>query len=72
MTNKVITIEFILPTLLAIVLGIVLSIGAVYLMDKHLIPVDQTEANYSVAGSRGFVELPNPDGRLSRVHLLLR
>jgi hypothetical protein len=72
MTNKVITIEFIIPTLLAIVLGIVLSIGAVYLTDKHLVPIDQTEANYSVAGSRGFAELPNPDGRLSRVHLLLR
>jgi hypothetical protein len=50
----------------------VLSIGAVYLTDKHLVPIDQAEANHSVAGSRGFVELPNPDGRLSRVHLLLR
>ena len=72
MTNKVITIEFIVPTLLAIALGIVLSIGAVYLTDKHLLPIDQPEANRSVADSRGFVELPNPDGRLSRVHLLLR
>jgi hypothetical protein len=71
MTNKVITIEFVIPTLLAIVLTIVLSIAAVYLTDKHLVPTDQTEANYSVA-SRGFVELPNPDGRLSRVNLLLR
>jgi len=72
MTNKVITVEFVIPTLLAVVLGIVLSIGAVYLTDKHLVPVDQTEASHSVAGSRGFVELPNPDGRLSRVNLLLR
>jgi hypothetical protein len=72
MINKVITIEFIFPTLLAVALAIVLSIGAVYLTDKHLVPVDQTEANYSVAGSRGFLELPNPDGRLSRVNLLLR
>jgi hypothetical protein len=72
MTNKVITIEFIAPTLLAIVLGIVLSIGAVYLTDKHLAPVDQTKAGDGVAGSHEFVELPNPDGRLSRVNLLLR
>jgi hypothetical protein len=72
MTNKVITIEFIVPTLFAIVLGIVLSIGAIYLTDKHLVPIDQTEANHSVAGSGGLVELPNPDGRLSRLHLLLR
>ena len=72
MTNKVITIEYVVPTLLAIMLGIVLSIGAVYLTDKHLVPIDQTDANSSVARSRGFVELPDPDGRLSRVHLLLR
>jgi hypothetical protein len=72
MTNKVITIEFVIPTLLAVVLAIVLSIGAVYFTDMHLVPVDQTETNYSVAGGHGFVEFPNPDGRLSRVHLLLR
>jgi hypothetical protein len=68
MTNKVITIEFVIPTLLVIVL----SIGAVYLTDKKLVPIDQMQANDSVAGSGEFVELPNPDGRLSRVHLLLR
>jgi hypothetical protein len=45
----------------------VVSIGAV----KYLLPIDQAEANHSVAGSRGIAELPNPDGRLSRVHLLL-
>jgi len=72
MTHKVIIVEFVVPTLFAIVLGIVLSIGTVYLTDKHLVPIDQTEANHSVAGSHGFVELPNPDGRLSRVHLLLQ
>jgi hypothetical protein len=33
MTGKVITLEFVLPTVLAIVLGILLSIGAVYLVD---------------------------------------
>jgi hypothetical protein len=36
MTGKVITLEFVLPTLLAIVLGILLSIGAVYLADRYL------------------------------------
>jgi hypothetical protein len=67
MTHKVITPEFVVPTALAIALGIMLSIGAVYLTDKHPVPIDQ----HAVAGSRGIAELPNPDGRLSRVHLLL-
>jgi hypothetical protein len=51
MTHKVIAMEFIVPTVLAIALGIMLSIGAVYLTDKYLVPIDQAEANYSV-GSR--------------------
>jgi len=45
MTEKVITREFVVPTLLAIVLGIVLSMGAVYLIDAYLGPIDQAEAH---------------------------
>ena len=71
MTRKVITFEFVVPTVLAAVLGIVLSIGAIYLTNGYLGPVDQSEANHSVAGSRGIAELTTPDGRFSRVHLLL-
>jgi hypothetical protein len=71
MTRKAITFEFVFPTVLAVGLGIVLSAGAVYLTNRYLGPVDQLEANHSVAGSHGIAELPNPDGRLSRVHLLL-
>ena len=62
MIHKAITLKFVVPTVLVLALGI--SIGAIYLPDKHLVPVD-----YSVAG--GITDLPNPDGRLSRVHLLL-
>ena len=51
MTNKVITIEFILSTVLAIMLGIALSICAVYLIDCYLGLIDQAEAHYAVAGS---------------------
>jgi hypothetical protein len=51
MTHKVVILEFVVPTLLAIALGIVLTIGAVYLIDKYLVPIDQAEANRSV-GSR--------------------
>jgi hypothetical protein len=36
MTRGVITVEFILPTAFAIVLGILLSISAVYLADHYL------------------------------------
>jgi hypothetical protein len=64
MTQKVITLKFAVPTVLAV--ATIISIGVVYLPDKHLVSVD-----YSVAGSGGITELPNPDGRLSRVHLLL-
>jgi hypothetical protein len=69
MTHKAITLKFVVPTVLVLALGI--SIGAVYSTDKHLVPTDQAEANHSIAGSGGITELPNPDGRLSRVHLLL-
>jgi hypothetical protein len=66
----VITLKFVIPTVLVIGLGILLAVGAVY-FGHYLGPVDQAEANQSVAGSRGTAELPNLDRRLSRVHLLL-
>ena len=47
-----------------------ISIGTTYLKVKY-IPIDKAEANRSVAGRREIAELPNPDGRLSRVDLLL-
>ncbi len=71
MTHKVITFEFVVPTVLAAVLAIVLSIGAFYLTNRYLGPVNQPGSNHSVAGSGGIAELPKPNGRLSRVHLLL-
>jgi len=70
MTHKAITFQFVVPTVLAaIALGI--WIGAVYLTVKYLVLIDQAEANHVVAGGRRSAELPNPDGRLSRVHMLL-
>jgi hypothetical protein len=69
MTHKVITLKLVVPTVLALTLGI--SIGAVHLTDKQLIPADQAGGDHSVAGSGGISELPTPDERLSRVHLLL-
>lgn len=36
MTGKVIALEFVLPTALAIALGVLLSIGAIYLTDRYL------------------------------------
>ena len=53
MTHKVITLEFAaVPMVLAIALSVVLSVGAVYLTDKYLVPIDQAEANHHGAGSR--------------------
>jgi hypothetical protein len=58
MIREAITLKLVVPTALILTLGI--SIGAVYLPGKHLVPVD-----YSVVGSGGITDLPNPDGRLS-------
>jgi hypothetical protein len=71
MTHKVITFEFVAPMALAAVLGTALLIGPIYLTNRHLGPLAQSEANQSVAGSHGMAELTKPDGRFSRVHLLL-
>jgi hypothetical protein len=51
MTRKGITLEFVVPMLLAIALAIVLSTGTVHLIDNYLGPIDQAEANYFAAGS---------------------
>ncbi len=51
MTHKVITLEFVVPTALAIVLGISLSICAVYLTDCYLGPIEQAEAHDFIPGS---------------------
>ena len=45
MTGKVITVEFIVPTALSIVVAVVLSIGGVYLANCYLGPVDQPEVH---------------------------
>jgi len=47
MTSKVITLEFVVPTVFAVALGFALSISAVYLTNKYLGPIDQAEGNYS-------------------------
>ena len=65
MIHKAITLKFVVPTVLATALAIVVSVGAV----KYLVPIDQAEANHSVASSREIAELPNT--HLSRVRLLL-
>jgi hypothetical protein len=70
MTHKLITFEFVVPTVFAAVVGIALSIAAVYLTERYLGPVDQLEADRFVADSGGITEA-NPDRRLSRLHLLL-
>jgi hypothetical protein len=51
MTRKVITLEFVVPTVLAIALAIMLSIGAVYLAEMYLGPMEQADAYHFFAGS---------------------
>jgi hypothetical protein len=43
MTRKKIIAEFLVPTALAVALGILLSIGALHLMNRYLSPADQLE-----------------------------
>ena len=71
MTDKAITLKFVVPTALAIALGIMISMGTVHLTDKSAVPLDQADANRSVASSGGLAALPNLDVQLSRVRLVL-
>ena len=61
MTHKAIILKFVVLTMLATALGILISIGATP------VPTDQ----HSVSSSGGFAELQKPDGRYSRLHLLV-
>jgi hypothetical protein len=71
MTQKVITFRFVVPTVSAIALAIVISIGAIYLINKYPLPPNQAEAGHSAARGAS-AELPKADWRLWRVHVLLR
>ena len=51
MTHKVITLEFVVPTVIAFVPGIALAICAVYLTDSYLGPLDQTEVQVAFSKS---------------------
>ena len=55
MTHKAITLKFVVLTVLAIALGIMISVGATHLTDKHPVPIDR----HAVAGSNEIAELPN-------------
>jgi hypothetical protein len=51
MTHRVFTREFVVPTVVAIVLGITLAICTAYLTEVYLGPIDQAEGDYAVTGS---------------------
>ena len=57
MTRKTITLKFVVLTVLAITLGIMVTVGAVNLKDNPIVRNDRAQAN---------AELPNLP--LSRVH----
>jgi hypothetical protein len=71
MTQKVMTSRFVVPAVSAIALAIVISIGAVYLINKYPLPSNQAEPGRSAAGGAS-AELSKADWRLWRVHVLLR
>ena len=47
MIRKVSNVEFVVPTVIAVALAIVLSIGAIYLAEIFLGPIEQVEAHQS-------------------------
>lgn len=52
MTNKVVGVELVVPTVLAVALAVALSIAAVYLTEHYLGPEDLPETQNVAAGSR--------------------
>ena len=73
MTQRAITLRFVVPEVLAVAFGITILIGAVYFTHKYPVHAVQAEANHATTSSRGSTELSNPDLlRLWRLHLLLR
>ena len=71
MTEKMITLKFILPEALAVAFGIIILIGIVYLTHKYPVPTVQADANHSAGGSLRKRELPNRTDRASMAHALL-
>jgi hypothetical protein len=45
MTHKAIALKFVVLTVLAVALGIMISVGAVHLKDRHPVAIDRAEAN---------------------------
>lgn len=73
MTQRAITLRFVLPEVLAVAFGIIILIGAVYFTHKYPVHAVPAQANFAATTSRGSAELSNPDLlQLWRVHLLLR
>ena len=72
MTHRAITLKFIVPEVLAVASGIMILTGIVLITPKSFVPAARVDAYHSVADSRGSAELPNPNGQLWRVHLLMR
>jgi hypothetical protein len=71
MTDKAITLKFVVPTALAIALGIMISIGTFLFAEKSAVPLGRLDANQSDTNSRGIAAWPNPEVQLSRVRLVL-
>lgn len=73
MTQRAITLRFVVPEVLAVALGIMILIGGLYYTHKYPVPAVQASSNHAATSSRESPELSNPELlRLWRVHLLLR
>jgi hypothetical protein len=72
MTQKAINFKLLVPAVSAGAIGIVVSVSIVYLKDRYPVPVNQADPYGVVAASHRSTEIPNADGRLWRIHVLLR
>jgi len=70
MIEKALTQRVVVRDALAVACGIMILIGIVYLTREYPVPAVRADA-HPVAASSGSAELPAPDLRLWRVHLVL-
>ncbi|HLX16116.1 MAG TPA: hypothetical protein VKS24_13030 [Bradyrhizobium sp.] len=71
MIEKAATQRSVVSEALAVAFGIMILIGIAYLTHQRPAPTVQADVNHAVAGTSGGTELPAPDPRLWRLHLVL-
>jgi len=72
MTQKAIDFKFVLPAASAIAFATMVSVAVFYLAGRYFVTTKPDEDRRTVTAGHRSVDRPNADGRLWRVHVLLR